>query len=102
MKCKEIITELASYLDEALDPCLRASIEQHLARYFAEQGGRLPPAGLYDRILQDVERPLLSICLAATRGNQIRAAHLLGLNRNTLRKKIRDLGLEVIRGLKTE
>ncbi|HTW36649.1 MAG TPA: nitrogen regulation protein NR(I) [Rhizomicrobium sp.] len=83
-------------------PTLSASIEQHLARYFAEQGGRLPPAGLYDRILQDVERPLLSICLAATRGNQIRAAHLLGLNRNTLRKKIRDLGLEVIRGLKTE
>jgi two-component system, NtrC family, nitrogen regulation response regulator GlnG len=65
-------------------------------------GGRLVAAGLYDRILQDVERPLLSICLAATRGNQIRAAHLLGLNRNTLRKKIRDLGLEVIRGLKTE
>jgi len=83
-------------------PTLSASVEQHLARYFAEQGGRLPPAGLYDRILQDVERPLLSICLAATRGNQIRAAHLLGLNRNTLRKKIRDLGLEVIRGLKTE
>jgi two-component system nitrogen regulation response regulator GlnG len=83
-------------------PTLSASVEQHLTRYFAEQGGRLPPAGLYDRILQDVERPLLSICLAATRGNQIRAAHLLGLNRNTLRKKIRDLGLEVIRGLKTE
>ena len=51
--------------------------------------------------MQEVERPLLSLCLAATRGNQIRAAHLLGLNRNTLRKKIRDLGLEVIRGLKT-
>ncbi|HUO94257.1 MAG TPA: nitrogen regulation protein NR(I) [Rhizomicrobium sp.] len=83
-------------------PTLSASVEQHLARYFAEQGGRLPPAGLYDRVLQEVERPLLSICLAATRGNQIRAAHLLGLNRNTLRKKIRDLGLEVIRGLKSE
>jgi len=83
-------------------PTLSASVEKFLARYFAEQGGRLPPPGLYDRILQEVERPLISICLAATRGNQIRAAHLLGLNRNTLRKKIRDLGLEVIRGLKTE
>ncbi len=83
-------------------PSLTVSVEQHLARYFAEHGGRLPPAGLYDRILQEVERPLISICLAATRGNQIRAAHLLGLNRNTLRKKIRDLGLDVIRGLKTE
>ncbi len=83
-------------------PTLSASVEQHLVRYFAEHGSRLPPVGLYDRILQEVERPLLSICLAATRGNQIRAAHLLGLNRNTLRKKIRDLGLEVIRGLKAE
>jgi len=81
---------------------LSAIVEQHLNRYFAEQNGRLPPPGLYDRILQEVERPLLSICLGATRGNQIRAAHLLGLNRNTLRKKIRDLGLEVIRGIRME
>ena len=64
-------------------------------------GDRLPPPGLYDRGVQEIERPLLSLCLSATRGNQIRAAHLLGLNRNTLRKKIRDLGLEVVRGLKT-
>ncbi len=53
-------------------------------------------------MVQEVERPLISICLAATRGNQIRAAHLLGLNRNTLRKKIRDLGLEVFRGMKVD
>ena len=65
-------------------------------------GERLPPPGVYDRIVQEVERPLISICLAATRGNQIQAAHLLGLNRNTLRKKIRELGLEVIRGLRNE
>ena len=69
---------------------------------FLAQGDRLPPPGVYDRIVHEVERPLISICLAATRGNQIRAAQLLGLNRNTLRKKIRDLGLEVIRGLRTE
>jgi two-component system nitrogen regulation response regulator GlnG len=81
---------------------LSAAVEHHLANYFAEHGERLPPPGVYDRIMRDVERPLLSICLAATRGNQIRAAHLLGLNRNTLRKKIRDLGLEVIRGLRSE
>ena len=77
----------------------RASVEQYLTQYFLAQGDRLPPPGVYDRILQEVERPLISICLAATRGNQIRAAQLLGLNRNTLRKKIRDLGLEVIQGL---
>jgi two-component system nitrogen regulation response regulator GlnG len=81
---------------------LSAAVELHLTRYFAEHGDRLPPPGVYDRMLQELERPLLSICLAATRGNQIRAAHLLGLNRNTLRKKIRDLGLEVVRGLKPE
>jgi len=44
-----------------------------------------------------VEYPLLSAALAATRGNQIRAADLLGVNRNTLRKKIRDLDVQVIR-----
>jgi two-component system nitrogen regulation response regulator GlnG len=81
---------------------LGAAVERHLTKYFLDQGDKLPPPGLYDRILQEVERPLLSICLAATRGNQIRAAHLLGLNRNTLRKKIRDLGLEVIRGIRPD
>ncbi|HEV2650276.1 MAG TPA: nitrogen regulation protein NR(I) [Rhizomicrobium sp.] len=81
---------------------LSTAVERHLTKYFLAQGEKLPPPGLYDRILQEIERPLLSICLAATRGNQIRAAHLLGLNRNTLRKKIRDLGLEVIRGIRVD
>ena len=58
---------------------------------------QLPPAGLYNRILRKVEYPLISSALAATGGNQIRAAELLGLNRNTLRKKIRDLDIQVIR-----
>ena len=60
-------------------------------------GQELPPSGLYTRILRKVEFPLITAALAATRGNQIRAADLLGLNRNTLRKKIRDLGIKVIR-----
>ena len=81
---------------------LAASVEQYLTQYFLAQGDKLPPPGVYDRIVQEVERPLISICLAATRGNQIRAAQLLGLNRNTLRKKIGDLGLKVIRGLRSE
>jgi len=86
--------------DEELS--LGTSVEQFLTRYFLSHGDRLPSPGVYDRIIQEVERPLISICLAATRGNQIRAAQLLGLNRNTLRKKIRDLGLEVIKGLRAE
>lgn len=92
----------SSLKDEETPATLSAAVERHLAKYFSEYGERLPPPGVYDRILEEVERPLLSICLGATRGNQIRAAHLLGLNRNTLRKKIRDLGLEVIKGLKSE
>jgi two-component system nitrogen regulation response regulator GlnG len=80
------------------DESLTASVERHLARYFSGFQGRLPPPGLYHRILREVEHPLLSAALAATRGNQIRAADLLGVNRNTLRKKIRDLDIQVFRG----
>ena len=79
---------------------LSTSVERHLNRYFTAHGGDLPPAGLYSRILREVERPLISRVLLATRGNQIKAAELLGVNRNTLRKKIRDLDIEVVRGLK--
>lgn len=79
------------------DESMSDSIERHLASYFNEFGDELPPPGLYHRILKDVEYPLISIVLAATRGNQIRAAELLGVNRNTLRKKIRDLDIQVIR-----
>ena len=70
----------------------------YLTRYFSGFDDGLPPPGLYHRILREVEAPLLSAALAATRGNQIRAADLLGVNRNTLRKKIRDLDIQVFRG----
>ncbi|HYW58938.1 MAG TPA: helix-turn-helix domain-containing protein, partial [Xanthobacteraceae bacterium] len=79
------------------DESLAGAIERHLTRYFGEFGDALPPPGLYHRILREIEYPLLSAALAATRGNQIRAADLLGVNRNTLRKKIRDLDIQVIR-----
>jgi two-component system nitrogen regulation response regulator GlnG len=73
------------------------AVERFLQNYFGQFGEGLPPPGLYHRILREIEQPLLGAALAATRGNQIRAAELLGLNRNTLRKKIRDLDLRVIR-----
>jgi two-component system nitrogen regulation response regulator GlnG len=85
---------------DTVEESLGDAVERHLKRYFAAHGDGLPPTGVYDRILREIERPLLALCLAATRGNQIRAAQLLGLNRNTLRKKIRDLDIEVVRGLK--
>src|SRR3984893_3355978 len=79
---------------------LAGAVERHIKGYFAAHKGGLPGAGLYDRVLREIERPLIVLTLGATRGNQIRAAHLLGLNRNTLRKKIRELDIPVVRGLK--
>lgn len=79
---------------------LTGAIERHITKYFAAHGDDLPPNGLYDRMLRELEIPLISLSLAATRGNQIKAASMLGLNRNTLRKKIRDHNIQVIRGLK--
>jgi two-component system, NtrC family, nitrogen regulation response regulator GlnG len=76
---------------------LASAVERYLAHYFSGFDSGLPPPGLYHRVLREVEYPLLSAALAATRGNQIRAADLLGVNRNTLRKKIRDLDVRVIR-----
>ncbi|HYX82046.1 MAG TPA: nitrogen regulation protein NR(I) [Gemmatimonadales bacterium] len=72
-------------------------VERYLAGYFASFGRDLPPPGLYDRIIRQVEQPLLTAALAATRGNQIRAAELLGLNRNTLRSRIKSLDIQVFK-----
>jgi len=77
---------------------LSATVERHLRDYFSAHEDGLPAAGVYDRVLREVERPLLSLALEVSRGNQIKAAALLGLNRNTLRKKIRELDIEVVRG----
>ena len=79
------------------DLTISRAVEHVLQRYFAQYGQDLPPAGLYDRVLAEVEYPLILASIAATRGNQIKAAELLGLNRNTLRKKIKDLGVTVYR-----
>jgi two-component system, NtrC family, nitrogen regulation response regulator GlnG len=76
---------------------LSASVEQHLAKMFRDCGDQLPPPGLYHRIIREIEIPLISAALASTRGNQIKAAELLGLNRNTLRKKVNDLDIRLMR-----
>ena len=76
---------------------LSASISRHLKRYFDLHGGVLPPPGLYQRILREMEAPLIEIALEATGGNQAKCADLLGINRNTLRKKITDLDIRVTR-----
>jgi two-component system nitrogen regulation response regulator GlnG len=76
---------------------LSASVARHLRRYFDLHGNMLPPPGLYARILREVESPLIEIALDATGGNQAKCADLLGINRNTLRKKITDLDIRVTR-----
>lgn len=73
------------------------AVEHYLDSYFQQFEGGLPPPGLYNRMLQMMEAPLISATLAATRGNQVKAAEILGLNRNTLRKKIRDHDVNIVK-----
>jgi two-component system nitrogen regulation response regulator GlnG len=82
----------------ASEPLARA-VERHIKQFLAAHRDGLAPSDIYDRVLAEVERPLIQMTLAATRGNQIKAAAMLGLNRNTLRKKIRDLEIPVVRGI---
>ncbi|EAQ03575.1 nitrogen regulation protein NtrC [Pseudooceanicola batsensis HTCC2597] len=88
-------TEPAAGVEDAEK--LSASIGRHLRRYFDLHGNMLPPPGLYSRILKEMELPLIEIALEATGGNQAKCADLLGINRNTLRKKITDLDIRVTR-----
>ncbi|HEY1415500.1 MAG TPA: sigma 54-interacting transcriptional regulator [Caulobacteraceae bacterium] len=88
--------ELSSHMSARTEEgpiTLSTLVERHLGSMFASESDGAPPPGLYDRVLAEVERPLFQVTLAATRGNQVRAAEILGLNRNTLRKRITDLGL---------
>jgi two-component system, NtrC family, nitrogen regulation response regulator GlnG len=96
---REPLATVAAPTDDA-NESLANVVEKFLTNHFAQMNGRLPQPGLYDRILRDVERPLISMCLGATRGNQIKAAEILGVNRNTLRAKIRSLDIPVLRGFK--
>lgn len=103
---KLVTQEIEARPSSAIEPTgakserLSKSIEDHLKRYFDLHGDSLPPPGLYNRILQEVELPLIALSLVATRGNQLKTAELLGINRNTLRKKIKDLDIQVTRGKK--
>ena len=76
------------------------SVELHLSRYFQSLGDSLPAPGLYQTVLKEVEVPLINTTLSLCNGNQIKAANLLGINRNTLRKKIKEYDLVVTRGKK--
>ena len=101
-----IAAELSAGGEEAEAPVvsphaepLAAAVERHIKRFLATAGDGMPMRDIYDRVIAEVERPLIQMTLSATRGNQIKAAAMLGLNRNTLRKKIRDLDIPVVRGI---
>lgn len=74
---------------------LSQTSDRIIGDYFAAHGDELPPKGVYDRIMREVEKPLLRRTLKATGGNQLKAAEILGINRNTLRKKLTELEIEV-------
>lgn len=101
---QELATPAKSTLKQQFSPDgkvdLKLAVEAYLNEYFQSFGDELPPNGLYQHVLTQVEEPLLLASLAATRGNQIKSADLLGLNRNTLRKKIRELEIEVVKSAK--
>jgi two-component system, NtrC family, nitrogen regulation response regulator GlnG len=78
---------------------LAAAVERHIRQFLAASRDGMPMRDIYDQVIAEVERPLIQLTLSATRGNQIKAAAMLGLNRNTLRKKIRDLEIPVVRGI---
>jgi two-component system nitrogen regulation response regulator GlnG len=94
---RELQPETAARATVPGDDSIAGTVERHIDRYFHSHDGSLPPAGVYGRIIREVERPLIARTLLATRGNQLKAADLLGLNRNTLRKKIRELDIQVVR-----
>ncbi len=71
-----------------IDDCIRQTLEQ----YFQDLGGETPHA-IYDLILAAAEKPMLEVVMAHAEGNQSRAAQWLGINRNTLRRKLLDHGL---------
>jgi two-component system nitrogen regulation response regulator GlnG len=83
---------------EGGEPDLARAVERFLDRFFRAYDQSSPPAAVYDRVLREIERPLITRTLQLTRGNQLKAADILGLNRNTLRKKIRELDIPIVRG----
>ena len=74
------------------DVALRIHVDRAVRHYFAQLQGE-QPSQVYDMVLAEMEKPLLSVVLEYTRGNQTRAAEILGLNRGTLRKKLKAHGL---------
>lgn len=91
------INELQSNFSDDKEKSLRDSAKYHIEKYFNSLGDDLPSSGLFEQILREVERPLIQATMRRTSGNQIKASKILGINRNTLRKKIKQLNLPLSR-----
>ena len=78
---------------------LQTAVAAFTAQLLELNSEEQPIENLYQTVLKEIEEPLLNVTLRAMRGNQIQAAKVLGLNRNTLRKKIRELDLQILRGI---
>ena len=92
-----LLTELPSLIaDEttSLPRGLSGIVESFIENYYKAHEGLLPSSGLYERVLQEVERPLFQITLKRLQGNQKQAAHVLGIHRNTLRRKLTELNID--------
>ena len=79
---------ITEHIETSEDKPLNHHVKQSLERYFRELNGA-PSTSVYNMVLREVERPLLEVVMQQTNGNQSRAAEVLGINRNTLRKKLK-------------
>lgn len=74
---------------------IKKVLEIYIKNYFDIHGDILPPEGLYSRFMNEIERPLIEQTLKHLKGNQVKVAKLLGINRNTLRRKIQELNISL-------
>ncbi len=79
-------------LDTPQQQTLRDSVQSSLGHYFKQLDGQ-PTTDVYQMVLAEVEAPLFETVMAYTKDNQTKASELLGLNRGTLRKKLKQYGL---------
>jgi Fis family transcriptional regulator, factor for inversion stimulation protein len=78
---------------EVREPELSACVRRVMKQYFKDLDGERP-GPVFDMVVASVEKPLIEVVMQQSEGNQTRAAEILGINRNTLRKKMNEYGIE--------